>query len=168
MSTQTWKSSDHPRNTTGGLPGNRGAFAAKQQSADASVALGYQDLWQNHSEAVNDAAGAAGIYSGHAFEYRSTALLVNPAGNPEASINLTDDLGNNTQLSHDYTTGVTTFRAYDLGVKSTDPETVRVVVDDICSEHEGDPAGMFNALRAQVITQENLHPSLRAALTGNR
>lgn len=167
MSTQTWKSSDHPRNTAGGMPGNKGAFISKAQSEPAGLNLSTKPSWEVHSAAVQDAVAAAGIYSGHAFEHRSTALLVNPQGNPEASINLVDDLGNTTQLSHDYTTGVTTFRARDLGVKSTDPETIRVVVDDICPDHEGDPAGMFNALREQVVTRDGLHPSLREALEQN-
>lgn len=294
MSTQTWKAADHPRNTAGGLPGNKGAFVHKSQSADDSVTLGSDDIswayhaeavdnaaynigvhdgetyayrktsafvgprghatavlrltdaegevvlshdyntgvtslrrWggdnntdpaavgaavrdiygptksssdlfyslreealnsggmhpsmhealsresatrpsqEAHSEAVANAAAEAGIQSGHAYELSSTAVMVNPKGEPEAFLNLDD--GEPTQIRHNYVTGETTYTCKNRGIKgSTDADLIQVAVDDLSREHEGDTAGMFNSLREQALNQAALHPAVRAALAGNR
>ena len=120
-----------------------------------------------HAEAVADAAFSANIRSGHAYDYVSAAMMVNPKGEPEAFINLND--GEPTQLRHNYATGVTTYLCPARGIKeSADPDLIQVAAEDISPEHRGDPVSMFQSLRGRSLDQPALHPAVRASLDARR
>lgn len=145
-----------------GLPGG-GRFAAEQKQ-EPGLELGGAAACEGHGNAVNGAASETGIRSGHAYEYQSTAMLLDPQGRAEAIINLDD--GEPTRLRHNYATGATTYSAPFRGIsESGDADLIQVAVDDICRTHEGDTAGMFARLRQECLAADGLHPTVRAALS---
>lgn len=143
-----------------GLTG-AGRFAAEQKQEPDLVLGGDYKL---HREAVSQAASDTGIYSGHAYEHRSTALQANSRGEAEAYLYLND--GCDVELCHNYGTGVTTYTCDDLDIRdATDPELIQVAVDDICRSYEGDTAGMFNRLREESLAAPDLDRRVRASLS---
>lgn len=139
-----------------------GKFGTQTHDEPADVALSGNPR-EDHSNAVEDAASRTGIYNGHAYEYTSTSLHANTAGQLEATINL-DDVGDDysTQLVHNYATGRTTFRSTLLMNETDDKELIGIAVDDICRDHEGDPEGMFTHLLEEAKSAKGLHPKVEA------
>lgn len=154
---------DNRNRTDKGVLG-AGRFAPEAKSEAAGVSLSGAVADQSHRAAVSQAASATGIYSGHAYEYLSTAMHTNERDEAVAAIRLND--GCDTVLSHNYATGITTYTCEDMGVSgSTDNDLIQVAVDDICREHEGDADGMFTRLRRESLAAEDLNPQVRSALT---
>lgn len=160
MSTQTWKPALHPRNTNGAGSGNTGAFATKQLQADDSIVLTTgSDPWGDHGNAMAYAADAIGVSSGAAYGYNSTSMLVNPNGQAEANLNLSD-AGGNLQLRHNYATGMTTLNRGKNSI--SDPDQVNAVVRDIYGVTRAS-SDLFHSLREKAM-ESGIHPSVHTAL----
>lgn len=160
MSTQTWKPGLHPRNTNGAGSGNTGAFATKQLQADDSIVLTTgADPWGDHGNEMALAADAIGVSSGAVYEYNSTSMLVNPNGQAEANLNLSD-AGGNLQLRHNYATGMTTLNRGKNSI--SDPDQVNAVVRDIYGVTRAS-SDLFYSLREKAM-ESGIHPSVHTAL----
>lgn len=162
----TWNEKDHPRRNDG-TPGKT-QFAAKTNTASTLTlkAPGVPD-WDTHSDAVNGAAASIGLHTGEKNQYRSTALLVNPDGHAEASVNLgKSGVGSGAQLRHDYATGVTTLEDFEAKTKTTDPDTVNAVVRDVYGLNRSSK-DLFWKLREETLADGAVHPTVKGVLAGD-